>query len=616
MGFLDAPPIVVPRPVLFESVGHSYAQGVGAWDDNAGYGMRTGRLLGAQRVIDRGYAGSVCCHANNSGTGDGGWAWLLNTLGPPTLEPQVPWVAPGKFGARHCVVSYEHALNDLGWLGMNTLPLIEAHRAVLSRLCATRVYPYNTSGVFTGTWTTSSFKAEQALGNGAKETKTTGSYVSLTVDSDAPSGLVFAVGLVVLPEDNFVAKVYRNGTLVKTWTVKGSTMCDPGYTGTFKGNTAVLRLTEGVKAEDVIKVELSTWTAGALRYNYSNLETAPENGPVIAIPLPSHLPEGGYEFYAKAAYAKGSEMGGAVIDNAKVALKELASEFPGRVLTVDYDAAGIINTAAYPHGTFYEDNLHPSDDSHGERAAVLARAILQSGLLKPHQAAMFSAPVKPMYYSLGGGAAWGAASLLGKGFLNSWTHYDALNNTYTDTYPGFYKDETGHVRFRGKLKGGESGKPFVTMPRGYGSTINRSFTVPVGVDEVQKLTVTATGGTFVLVNGSTKATLKFNATAAEVQKALGENNVGIANVTCSGTLAAGMTITFTGSGSGLPQTLMTVETGGLTGGTATVTRETAGATTTGTVLVEGSPGTSSLTPIFTGTIAWIDIGSVTYESDV
>lgn len=104
-------------------------------------------------------------------------------------------------------------------------------------------------------------------------------------------------------------------------------------------------------------------------------------------------------------------------------------------------------------------------------------------------------------------------------------------------------------------------------------------------DEVQTLTVSATGGTFTIsfnfegLSGTTEA-IAYNATAAVVQAALEKiRPIKAGNVACSGTLSGGMTITFQNKLGKANVPLLTTNAGSLTGGagTATVVQTTAGA---------------------------------------
>lgn len=104
-------------------------------------------------------------------------------------------------------------------------------------------------------------------------------------------------------------------------------------------------------------------------------------------------------------------------------------------------------------------------------------------------------------------------------------------------------------------------------------------------NEVQTLTVDATGGTFTIsfdfegLTGTTAA-IAYNATAAVVQAGLEAlRPIKSGNVLCAGTLAAGMTITFQGNLAKANVPLLTTNPALLTGGagTAAVVQTTAGA---------------------------------------
>lgn len=99
-----------------------------------------------------------------------------------------------------------------------------------------------------------------------------------------------------------------------------------------------------------------------------------------------------------------------------------------------------------------------------------------------------------------------------------------------------------------------------------------------GISEVQTVTMTATGGTFTIsFRGETTGSLAYNASAATVQAALEAlSSIGVGGVTV--TLDTGVyTITFAGALKGQNVPAVTLATGSLTGGSATVATGTAGA---------------------------------------
>lgn len=109
-----------------------------------------------------------------------------------------------------------------------------------------------------------------------------------------------------------------------------------------------------------------------------------------------------------------------------------------------------------------------------------------------------------------------------------------------------------------------------------GSTISA---LGQGVDDVQTVMVTATGGTFTLKFGAdTTGNIAFNATTATVQTDL-ENlgDIGNGNVQVTGT-PGDYIVTFTGTLADSPQSVMSVNTGSLTGGSASVAHTTTGVT--------------------------------------
>lgn len=105
------------------------------------------------------------------------------------------------------------------------------------------------------------------------------------------------------------------------------------------------------------------------------------------------------------------------------------------------------------------------------------------------------------------------------------------------------------------------------------------------VDEVQTLTIDATGGTFTLtLDGETTAAIAEAATASAVQAALEAlSNVTPGDVTVSGSAGGPYTLTFAGALAGQNIPTITTGAGSLTGGagTAVIATSTAGAAGTG-----------------------------------
>jgi hypothetical protein len=108
--------------------------------------------------------------------------------------------------------------------------------------------------------------------------------------------------------------------------------------------------------------------------------------------------------------------------------------------------------------------------------------------------------------------------------------------------------------------------------------------VTAAVNEVQTLTITATGGTYTIsytdpISGVVKTTaaLNYNDNAATIQGAL--NAAGVLGTSGVAVTSTGpWTITFSGTAyAGKAQNLLVPNVGSLTGGSATITRATAGA---------------------------------------
>lgn len=129
--------------------------------------------------------------------------------------------------------------------------------------------------------------------------------------------------------------------------------------------------------------------------------------------------------------------------------------------------------------------------------------------------------------------------------------------------------------------------PSAQMLAGFFAYAMSAAASPTGTpaDEVQTITVDATGGTFTIsfsfegLSGTTSA-LAYNANAATVQAALEAlRPIKTGNVVCSGSLASGMSITFGGKLAKANMPAFTTNAGSLTGGagTAVVATTTAGA---------------------------------------
>lgn len=95
--------------------------------------------------------------------------------------------------------------------------------------------------------------------------------------------------------------------------------------------------------------------------------------------------------------------------------------------------------------------------------------------------------------------------------------------------------------------------------------------IPVGaLDEIQLVTIDATGGTFTLTySGQTTAAIAFDATAAAVENALEAlSNIGVDEALVTGAAGGPYTVTFAGTLAGLDLTQMTASSALLTGGSA------------------------------------------------
>lgn len=139
------------------------------------------------------------------------------------------------------------------------------------------------------------------------------------------------------------------------------------------------------------------------------------------------------------------------------------------------------------------------------------------------------------------------------------------------------------------------------------------------VNEVQSLAITATGGTYTLtwtdpITGATKTTgsLNYNDNAGTIQSAL--NAAGVLGTSGVGVSGSGpYVITFSGTSyAGKAQNLLTVNTGSLTGGSATVTRTTSGAAIGTAVPYSGTVLAPLAAPTVAGNGAGSAFGAGTY----
>ena len=116
-------------------------------------------------------------------------------------------------------------------------------------------------------------------------------------------------------------------------------------------------------------------------------------------------------------------------------------------------------------------------------------------------------------------------------------------------------------------------------------------------NEVQSVTVTATGGTFTVTFGAnTSAAIAFNANASTVQTELERiPSIGVGNVAVTGvgSVANPYVITFQGALGNTDVAALTLNTGALTGGTATQATVTNGASLGGTYTLSFNAGTTA-----------------------
>ncbi|MGZ5386436.1 MAG: prolyl oligopeptidase family serine peptidase [Solirubrobacterales bacterium] len=112
-----------------------------------------------------------------------------------------------------------------------------------------------------------------------------------------------------------------------------------------------------------------------------------------------------------------------------------------------------------------------------------------------------------------------------------------------------------------------------------------------GTNEVQAVSVTATGGTYTLTfDGQTTAAIAFDATAPQLDAALEAlSNIGAGDVTVSSPSAGNYNVTFANALARTNVAEITADSTGLTGGTASVSTTTPGETPTTTATFDGVP---------------------------
>jgi len=152
--------------------------------------------------------------------------------------------------------------------------------------------------------------------------------------------------------------------------------------------------------------------------------------------------------------------------------------------------------------------------------------------------------------------------------------------------------------------------PSAQMLAGFFAYAMSASASPTGTpaDEVQTITVDATGGTFTIsfsfegLSGTTP--IAYNANASTVQSALEAlRPIKTGNVTCSGSLSSGMSITFAGKLAKANMPALTTNASGLTGGASTAV---VGTTTTGANKLHSITRDSSDQPALFSFIAGFD----------
>ena len=169
------------------------------------------------------------------------------------------------------------------------------------------------------------------------------------------------------------------------------------------------------------------------------------------------------------------------------------------------------------------------------------------------------------------------------------------------------------LTFGGTLAGTDVAEVTATLTGLVNTAVATDTAGVAAVDEVQSITVDAAGGTFTATfEGQTTSAIAFDADAATVELALEAlSNIGVGEATCAGTLAGGMTITFSGALGASPRTEITCNAGSLTGGagTAVPATDTPGVAPVDevqSIVVQGYPSgtfTATYSGQTTGTIA-------------
>jgi hypothetical protein len=450
---------------LLDAYGHSYAGGVGPARDSTGYVDKLAGALQVERRNNRTFSASIACWPQ-SGTNDGGYAWLLQqTLRPGSTGYVETAAAP--YLPRAQIVTHHQGINDLAVLGStNARPFKEAERTAWSRISAAALWEDTDAAlVFTGTW---SNNASTSLNSGTqyKSSTTVGNKMVFTVPADYEAGKVIAVGLICMASQDTTVGVKINGVAQADARLQGSVLCDQSAANKHLG--VVLRFGRAgsgaalspfdypvtLSAGDTIEVNLKTQNiaASSLNVDYVQIEADPLDGPIIAVPLVNKLPNytTGYNTWAHGPSAGTDPLNDASVGTWNAAISSVAAEFPNRIVLVDVDSALTKSST-----DFAADNTHPNGRGHGKIADALYLAITRSGLLTPRVRSRPVPDPAPFFIPFGTGP--------NVPFQSSWVNASGFPTA------GFHRDLKGRVFLRGAVTKttGAASDAIATLPAGY-----------------------------------------------------------------------------------------------------------------------------------------------------
>jgi hypothetical protein len=508
--------------------GHSLLYGAGARLTRSAYLPKLARMLGGE-LANYGVGGAIVCHGNamaNNG-GDGGFATCLAANG--LLQSGASGTGTGGGTSTYGYVPYNglailhYGINDIPTLGTNNPgPLVNALITCLSRLVSANVWvssvaqwartgsgwALNPSGY--GTWSTGSVYVDSTVGDAN----------AFTAPTDWETGKVLAIPLIVNNADNLTVTIAQNGTTIKTVSLLGSAICDPNATGNKAYNGYTIRLNvpgDGItiNPSDVIKLTITSLTAGALRVDSAQIEASPTEGPVVGLVLPHTLVNltsasiyNGYQFGPTASTNPLTNAGIRSVSDAIVAA--VLAAFPaGPIAFADpegrYSALGALVTggtvvfgSATP--TLFWDTVHPNSRGHATLASLIYGALQTGGFLSLLQRTGGDGTPQIAWRNIGGKMPAYAQDANNPTF--------GTNCSAGSPAPAYRASQRNEVRFQGTLACSSYASYPVTVvsgiPAGWRPQATKTYSCPCVTNSTPAtVTVTSAGTMTVTAGGDT-----------------------------------------------------------------------------------------------------------------